>query len=157
MDKIFFILIICVSSYGQIFEIRDDLYKRYNNIPFKVIAICDIPQEIFDTCRLPFLKNGHIIRVKEEGKIWCSGTRDSAVIKDSCYIVVRTRYGYDIEWWKKSPNKWHILRIQHIKSTESVNGDSVTAPTTKVVGFLGLSRSQDRKKTIQTGQPIKHH
>jgi hypothetical protein len=84
------------------------------NVYFNFIPICDIPQEVFDTCHLPLLTTGHILQVKDIGIVWCSSNfRDSCGLQDSCYIVVKTKYSYNIEWWKRFANKWFYSRTQH--------------------------------------------
>lgn len=124
MKKIFFVLqlLIC-CAYPQLLPekldiITNDIYKQYDNVLyFEFVPICDIPSEVFETYHLPFLDQGHIAVVKDVGIIWCSSKiYDSCDIDDSCYVVIKTKLAYNIEWWKRSYYKWLLLRIQHVKN-----------------------------------------
>jgi hypothetical protein len=116
MFKIFLILqILFCCSYAQYNLIINDVYKQYENIAFEFVTICDIPLDVFSACHLPFLNTGHIETIKDNGIIWCSSkSYDSYSDDDSCYVVVKTKLSYNVEWWKTSSKKFVYIRTQHV-------------------------------------------
>ena len=92
----------------QVVNAIDQQYKQ-QNIIFKIIPITDVPTEFFGI-NVPTLENGTIIQVKDVGLVWCSGSN----INDTCYVVVKTKFGYNIEWWKKSSTRWYVWRTQRV-------------------------------------------
>lgn len=88
--------------------------NQKQNIAGKIIPISNIPIEIFDICHLPFLDQGTIASVNDVGLVWCSSSiPDSCNIGDSCYVVIKVKSGYLIEWWKRSSRRWYYIRTQH--------------------------------------------
>jgi hypothetical protein len=118
MCKIFlFLIIICFNSFGQqslAKIIVNDINKCYKNMFFDFIPICSIPTEIFDACHLPFLNKGQIIKIKDEGVIWCSSVRNFSSVGDSCYVVIKTKLSYNVEWWERSSKTWIKSKTQRV-------------------------------------------
>jgi hypothetical protein len=122
MKKILFALFVFLISFSLYAQNSDSIF--YKKISLQVLSsttaefnskglnwsyvyICNAPTEMwmqFNYNNLPYLDRGKIIG---DGRIWISGT----TIKDSCYVIVKSKMGYTVEWWKTNKLKsWYLYK-----------------------------------------------